>query len=107
MDKKIREILSFLARMIVRQANNNGITVPDMDRLKRIGDGTAFKDEQEEQIIDFDKNTYVKVKVRGRIFDCYLGTINQDGLNTWWRTDKPVYNTDLHLIAVDPQPILM
>ena len=106
MDKEIRETLSFLAKMIIN-ANNNPISVPDMDRLKCISDGTAFKDEQEEQIIDFDKNTYVKVKVRGQVFDCYLGTINQDGLNTWWQTDKPVYNTDLHLIAVDPQQILM
>ena len=106
MNKETRETLSFLARMIVRQANNNGIPVPDMDRLKRIGDGTAFKDEQEEQIIDFDKNTYVKVKVRGRMFDCYLGTINQDILNTQ-QAFKPMYTTDLRLIAVDPQPIMM
>lgn len=107
MDKKIIETLSFLARMIIRQVNKDDIHVPEMDRLKRISDGTAFKDEQEEQVIDFDKNTYVKVKVRGRVFDCYLSTINQDGLNTRWRGDKPVYNTDLHLIAVDPQLILM
>lgn len=106
MDKKIRETLSFLARMIVRQANNNGIPVPDMDRLKRISDGTAFKDEQEEQIIDFDKNTYVKVKVRGRVFDCYLGNVNQNILNTL-QASKPMYVTDLRLIAVNPQPIML
>ena len=106
MDKKTKETLSFLARMIVRQENNNGIPVPDMDRLKRIGDGTAFKDEQEEQIIDFDRNTYVKVKVRGRIFDCYLGIINQDILNTH-QALKPMYTTDLRLIAVDHQPIML
>ena len=106
MDKKTREIISFLARMIVRQENNNGIPVPDMDRLKRIGDGTAFKDEQEEQIIDFDRNTYVKVKVRGQVFDCYLGNVNQDILNTW-KGNSAMYTTDLRLIAVNPLPILM
>ena len=105
MDKKTRETMSFLARMIIN-ANNNPISVPDMDRLRRISDGTAFDETKEEQVIDFDKNTYVKVKLRGRIFDCYLGNLNQVMINTW-QIHKPVYNTDLHLIAVDPQPIMM
>lgn len=105
MDKKTRDTLSFLARMIIN-ANNNPISVPDADRLKRIGDGTAFKDEQEEQIIDFDKSNYVKVKVRGQVFDCYLSNVNQDILNTW-KGKSAMYTTDLRLIAVNPLPILM
>ena len=107
MDKETRHALGFLANAII---NKGILPTADMNILNEMacGDFSGFEQkEQEEQIIDFDKNTYVKVKVRGRVFDCYLGTINQDSLNTWWQADKPVYNTDLHLIAVDPQPILM
>lgn len=106
MDKKTRETLSFLARMIIRSIKYTSVCTPDMDRLERISDGTAFKDEQEEQIIDFDKNTYVKVKVRGQVFDCYLSNVNQDILNTW-KGKSAMYTTDLRLIAVNPLPILM
>lgn len=104
MSKKTRNTLSFLARIIIRLINNDCIPVPDMDRLKRISDNTPFKDEHKEQIIDFDKNIYVKVK--GRVFDCYLSRLNQDGINTW-ETHEPMYTTELRLIAVDPQPIMM
>ena len=106
MDKENKDTLSFLARMVTRLINNDSICVHDMARLVRISEGTPFKNEKEERVIDFDKNTYVKVKLRGRIFDCYLGNLNQVMINTW-QIHKPVYNTDLHLIAVDPQPIMM
>lgn len=86
MDKKTRETLSFLARMIVRQANNNGIPVPDMDRLKRIGDGTAFKDEQEEsrQVLDLNGSLRrIPVLINGTVYYAYMSSITQEkvGMN--------------------------
>lgn len=106
MDKETMHALGFLANAII---NKGILPTADMNILNEMacGDFSGFEQkEQEEQIIDFDKNTYVKVKIRGRIFDCYLGNVNQNILNTP-QASKPMYVTDLRLIAVDPQPILM
>lgn len=81
MDEKTREMLSFLARMILRQENNNGIPVPDMDRLKRISDGKAFEEEESEPnspVLDLDRYKGFSVKVRGRRFLCYVSSVTQN-----------------------------
>lgn len=80
MGKKTRETLSFLAKMIIRQINNDDIHVPDIDRLRRISDGTAFKDEQEENRAVLDMNGSLRripVLINGAEYYAYVSSIIQ------------------------------
>lgn len=82
MDEKTRETLSFLARTILRQENNNGIPVPDMDRLKRISDGKVFEAEESESnspVLDMNgRLTRVPVLINGIEYYAYVSSITQE-----------------------------
>ena len=81
MDKKTRETLSFLARMIIRLINNDCIAVPDMDRLKRISDETDFKDKQEGSRPVLDMNGSLRripVLINGTVYYAYASSITQE-----------------------------
>jgi hypothetical protein len=101
MDEKTRGILSFLARMIVRQANNNVIPVPDMDRLKRISDGTAFKDEQDERkesgaVLDLNGSLHrIPVLINGTAYLAYVSAITQEKTGSIAGTDLFVTKIEL------------
>ena len=102
MDNTTREVLSFLARMIVRQENNNGIPVPDMDRLKRIGDGTAFEEEPGEikmtdPVLELRKDNPNHIKIDD--IDCYSYVTKITRELTNYFRGEPVYHIEICLEA--------